>query len=135
MSDIPQGTPLSPFGGPPASLSLSILFPLPRPRVLRTRRRTVGTLHKMWEIGNGEWAPTLRHYNWDGTPKANISELRQFRWCKYMDTREGEPLLGQGRSDRWKDHLVFAPGPIDPDSREWGGPGMVQNMEQFLRFI
>lgn len=104
---------------------------LPRYMAGETRRRTIGTLTKMWEIGNGEWAPTLRHYEGDGTPKANISELRQFRWCKYTDSREGEPLLGQGRSDRWKDHLIFAPGPVDPDSREWGGAGMVQNMEQF----
>eukprot|EP00931_Biecheleriopsis_adriatica_P122769 TRINITY_DN977_c0_g1_i3.p1 TRINITY_DN977_c0_g1~~TRINITY_DN977_c0_g1_i3.p1 ORF type:complete len:1652 (+),score=356.20 TRINITY_DN977_c0_g1_i3:28-4983(+) len=87
-------------------------------------------------LGSENWAPTLRHY--DGNqPMAKVEELRQFRWCKYTDSYEGNPLLGQGKNhagggvDYPKNWLVWAPGPVDPNFREWGGPGTVMNMEQF----
>lgn len=69
---------------------------------------------------------------------AKVDELRQFRWCKYTDSYEGAPLLGQGKNHMTsgskgvvKSWLVWAPGPVDPNVREWGGPGTVMNMDQF----
>jgi len=91
----------------------------------------IGYATKVWEIGTENWAYTLRHYDGRGQPKARVDELRQLKFCKYMDSVEGVPLLGSGRESRGHNHLVYAPGPIHPNAREWGGPGLVMNMEQF----
>eukprot|EP00931_Biecheleriopsis_adriatica_P122109 TRINITY_DN9711_c0_g1_i7.p1 TRINITY_DN9711_c0_g1~~TRINITY_DN9711_c0_g1_i7.p1 ORF type:complete len:1818 (+),score=284.41 TRINITY_DN9711_c0_g1_i7:92-5455(+) len=102
----------------------------------RFKERPVVGSDRRAPSGSDDWAPTLRHYS-GGKPMAQVEELRQFRWCKYTDSYEGHPLLGQGKDHAAvgvpyvKSWLMWAPGPVDPLYREWGGPGTVMNMEQF----
>jgi len=105
--------------------------PLPDRRRKERPKNMIGRMTKVYNMGNEYWADTLLRYNGNGEPKAKVQELRQFKWCKYMDSVEGVPIVGSGREGKGHDHLIFAPGPIAPDAREWGGPGLVMNMEQF----
>eukprot|EP00931_Biecheleriopsis_adriatica_P074504 TRINITY_DN48542_c0_g1_i1.p1 TRINITY_DN48542_c0_g1~~TRINITY_DN48542_c0_g1_i1.p1 ORF type:complete len:1115 (+),score=145.76 TRINITY_DN48542_c0_g1_i1:118-3345(+) len=110
------------------------------PRVSGRRTKDqIGFKTKVYNMGVEHWANTLKDYKemdhgplkGKRVPVASVEELRQFSWCKYMDSVEGVPLLGSGREGKGHDHLIHAPGPIAPDAREWGGPGLVMNMERF----
>jgi len=109
------------------------------PRVLGTRpadgNKAIHQGTKLHEI-NKDWSYKLNDYDpITKEPKAKAEELRQFRWCKYMDSKEGELIVGQGtpiaHNTGGAAHLVFAPGPVQPRQRQWRGPGLVMNMEQF----
>jgi hypothetical protein len=91
------------------------------------------------------WAYNLRHAV-NPTHPSKVEQLVRYRWCKFFGEIEGRPTFGQANSwantqepgdnsnaDRPGAHLMDTPGPISKRSRGawYGGPGLVQNMEQF----
>jgi hypothetical protein len=82
------------------------------------------------QVNWGRRVCDIRQYNSSsGAPMAKINELRPFRWCKHFGSVEGTPIRGQSLS--FPLHLQYTPGPLRPEARAWGGPGIVMNMEQF----